>query len=190
MSSADLLNEWFENDQLKAALAASGMLASFVGPRQQGTAFQHAPSSARRIERRSAHSRLCPRRHRQSLAGSGPRRSTSGAEIRPSAEVAKIVTKNGAATGVVSQMEIKSTPRPIVSNADVKRTFFNLVEPTYLDPHFLLQVKNIRSRGTVAKINLALDALPKFLDRPRASGRAGRRHPHRPDAGISRACRR
>jgi phytoene dehydrogenase-like protein len=36
------------------------------------------------------------------------------------------------------------------------------VEPTYLDPHFLLQVKNIRARGTVAKVNLALDGLPKF----------------------------
>ena len=36
------------------------------------------------------------------------------------------------------------------------------MEPTYLDPHFLLQVRNIRARGTVAKVNLALDALPKF----------------------------
>jgi phytoene dehydrogenase-like protein len=36
------------------------------------------------------------------------------------------------------------------------------LEPTYLDPHFLLQVGNIRSRGTVAKINLALDRLPPF----------------------------
>jgi phytoene dehydrogenase-like protein len=44
----------------------------------------------------------------------------------------------------------------------VKRTFLKLVEPTYFDPHFLLQVRNIRSRGTVAKINLALDSLPNF----------------------------
>ena len=50
----------------------------------------------------------------------------------------------------------------MISSVDVKRTFFKLVEPTYLDPHFLLQVRNIRARGTVAKINLALDALPKF----------------------------
>ena len=37
-----------------------------------------------------------------------------------------------------------------------------MVEPTYLDPRFLLAVKNIRARGTVAKVNLALDALPRF----------------------------
>ena len=39
MSSADLLNEWFESDLLKASLAASGMLGSFSGPRQQGTCY-------------------------------------------------------------------------------------------------------------------------------------------------------
>jgi len=50
----------------------------------------------------------------------------------------------------------------VISSADVKRTFLKLLEPTYLDPHFLLQVGNIRSRGTVAKINLALDRLPPF----------------------------
>jgi phytoene dehydrogenase-like protein len=52
----------------------------------------------------------------------------------------------------------------VVANSDVKRTFLKLVEPKYLDPHFLLQVGNIRSRGTVAKVNLALDAPPKFND--------------------------
>jgi phytoene dehydrogenase-like protein len=40
------------------------------------------------------------------------------------------------------------------------------MEPTYLDPEFLLKVKNIRSRGTVAKINFALDALPEFKSAP------------------------
>jgi phytoene dehydrogenase-like protein len=50
----------------------------------------------------------------------------------------------------------------VISSADVKRTFLKLVEPTYLDPQFLLQVQHIRARGTVAKINLALDALPRF----------------------------
>jgi phytoene dehydrogenase-like protein len=54
----------------------------------------------------------------------------------------------------------------IISSADVKTTFLRLIETTYLDPEFLLRVKNIRSRGTVAKINLALDGLPKFKSAP------------------------
>ena len=59
----------------------------------------------------------------------------------------------------------------IISNADPKRTLLHLVEPTYLDPHFLLQVKNIRARGTVAKINFALDTLPQF--KPNANAASG-----------------
>ncbi|HXV78819.1 MAG TPA: NAD(P)/FAD-dependent oxidoreductase, partial [Candidatus Binatia bacterium] len=39
MSVADWLSEWFESDVLKAALAAGGLLSSFVGPRAQGTAL-------------------------------------------------------------------------------------------------------------------------------------------------------
>lgn len=162
MSSADWLNEWFENDLLKAALAASGMLASLVGPRQQGTAFNmlhHQLGHSNGALRTAGLIRGGIGRLTESLANAARR---FGAEIRTHSEVLKIITRSGAATGVVlANGEEIAAPR-IVSSADVKRTFLKLVEPTYLDPHFLLQVRNIRARGTVAKINLALDRLPKF----------------------------
>src|SRR5207244_8405192 len=88
------------------------------------------------------------------------------AEIRTEVKVRKVVIKNGVATGVILQNGDEIAATVVVSNADTKRTFFQLVEPTYLDPHFLLQVKNIRSRGTVAKVNFALAALPKFKCAP------------------------
>src|SRR5207248_11630811 len=78
------------------------------------------------------------------------------AEIRTEVKVNKVVIKNGVATGVILQNGDEIAATVVVSNADTKRTFFQLVEPTYLDPRFLLQVKNIRSRGTVAKVNFAL----------------------------------
>jgi len=37
-----------------------------------------------------------------------------------------------------------------------------LVDPAHLTPDFLQKIKNYRSMGTVAKINLALSALPEF----------------------------
>jgi phytoene dehydrogenase-like protein len=85
-----------------------------------------------------------------------------GAEIRAGAEVAHIITQNGAARGVVLQNGDDISASVVISNADPKRTLLQLVEPTYLDPHFLLQIKNIRARGTVAKVNYALDTLPQF----------------------------
>jgi phytoene dehydrogenase-like protein len=92
-----------------------------------------------------------------------------GVEIRTNAEIIKVITKNRAATGVVLHNGEEVNASSVISNADVKRTFFKLVEPTYLDPHFLLQVRNIRSRGVVAKINLALDGLPKFKNHQMAA---------------------
>lgn len=162
MSSADLLNEWFENDLLKAALAASGMLASFVGPRQQGTAFNmlhHQLGESNGALRTAGFVRGGIGNLSHALARAARQ---FGAEIRTNIEVTKIVTKNGAATGVILRNGDEINAARIISNADAKRTFFELVEPTYLDPHFLLQVRNIRARGTVAKINLAVDNLPKF----------------------------
>jgi phytoene dehydrogenase-like protein len=168
MSVADFLDEWFENDLLKAVLAGSGMLGSFVGPHQQGTAFNflhHQLGESNGVLRAACFVRGGMGNLPQALARAADQ---FGAEIRTGVEVAKIVTKNGAARGVVLHNGDEINAAQIISNADVKRTFLKLVEPTYLDPHFLLQVRNIRSRGTVAKINLALDALPKF----RADGSA------------------
>lgn len=162
MSSADWLNEWFENDLLKAAFAASGMLASFVGPRQQGTAFNmlhHQLGDSNGALRTGGLVRGGIGQLTAALANAARR---FGAEIRTNAEVLKITTRNGTATGVALSSGGEIAALRIISSADVKRTFLKLVEPTYIDPHFLLQVQNIRARGTVAKINLALDRLPNF----------------------------
>lgn len=162
MSTADLLNEWFENDLLKAALAGSAMLASFVGPRQQGTAFNllhHQLGESNGALRTAGFVRGGIGHLSQALARAAQH---FGAEIRTDAEVVRVVTKHSAATGVVLRNGDELNATTVISNADVKRTFLKLVEPTYLDPQFLLQVRNIRSRGTVAMLNLALGKLPAF----------------------------
>jgi phytoene dehydrogenase-like protein len=169
MSIADLLNEWFESELLKASLAASGIFGSFVGPRAQGTAFlflHHHIGAWNGTFRSAGLVQGGIGKLPQTIARAAQR---SGAEIRTDVEVASVVVKSGQARGVVvtSGEEIATTA--VISNADVKRTFFNLVEPTYLDPEFLLQVKNIRSRGTLAKINFALETLPKFIAKDHAS---------------------
>ena len=166
MSATDWLNEWFESELLKAALAAGGLLGSFVGPRQQGTSYlflHHQLGGSNGAFRAAGFVRGGIGNLAQALARAAERH---GAEIRTDTQVVKIITRNGAATGVILRNGDEIAANVIVSNADVKRTFLKLLEPTYLDPVFLLQVKNIRSRGTAAKINFALDRLPKFIGAP------------------------
>ncbi len=162
MSIADLLNEWFESELLKAAVAGAALHGSFVGPRQQGTGFlflHHQLGASNGAFRTAGFVRGGIGNLPESLALAARR---YGAEIRKGVEVARVETKNGAATGVVLKNGDGISAKLIVSSADIKTTFLKLVEPTYLDPHFLLQVKNVRSRGTMAKMNLALDQLPDF----------------------------
>ena len=50
----------------------------------------------------------------------------------------------------------------VVSGVDPKRTFLTLCDADHLPPEFLWRMKHYRSRGTLAKVNLALSALPSF----------------------------
>jgi phytoene dehydrogenase-like protein len=162
MSVADLVNEWFESESLKAALAAGAIHGSFVGPRQQGTSFNllhHQLGDSNGALRTAGFVRGGIGNLPQALALAARQ---YGAEVHTGTEAAKIITKNGAATAVVLQNGDEICARSVISSADVKRTFLTLVDPAYLDPYFLLEVRNIRSRGTLAKVNLALDSLPKF----------------------------
>ena len=86
----------------------------------------------------------------------------AGVEIRTDAKVQHIRIKDGAVTGVVLDGGEEIAADAVVSGADPKRTFFNLVDPSQLDPTFANRMKNFRANGTVAKVNLALGGLPTF----------------------------
>jgi phytoene dehydrogenase-like protein len=85
-----------------------------------------------------------------------------GAEIRTNAEVTQVRVKEGAAKGVVLADGEEISAKAIVSNADPRRTLLRLVDPTHLTPDFLMKLQHYRMSGSLAKINLALAALPNF----------------------------
>ncbi len=101
MSMADLLHEWFDNDLLKASLAATSMLGSFVGPRQQGTAFNllHHQIGASNGALRTAG--LVRGGIGQLTAALAHAARQHGAEIRTNADVVHVLTKQSAASAVV-----------------------------------------------------------------------------------------
>jgi phytoene dehydrogenase-like protein len=86
----------------------------------------------------------------------------AGAEIRNGAEVRRIVVRDGRAAGVELSSGEAIDARAVVSNADPKTTYLNLVEPTDLDPDFLTKIRNYRAAGSLAKVNFALSGLPAF----------------------------
>ncbi len=114
----------------------------------------------------------------------------AGVEIRTSAQRLPELPESMATTPKVvleGGEEIES--RVVVSNADPRTTFLNLVDPIDLDPNFLLKMRNYRAPGVAAKINLALIGLAGIsrCKRRRSESKTCRPHSHRSRDRLSRA---
>lgn len=162
MAIHDYVNEFFDDAHLKGVLASEGLFGHFYGPRSAGSVYV---MMYLRMGRGSANGHPWPfaKGGIGNLTGAiAEAAKAAGAEIRTSAGVSKIVIKAGVAQGVVLENGDEITARIVISNADAKRTFLKLVDPVQLEPNFLMKVKNIRSRGVSAKVNLALDRYPQW----------------------------
>jgi phytoene dehydrogenase-like protein len=76
--------------------------------------------------------------------------------------VARISVREGRATGVVLESGEEIEAGAVLSSADVRRTFLDLVEAGQVDDRFAEEVLRFKFRGSSGKVNLALDGLPEF----------------------------
>jgi phytoene dehydrogenase-like protein len=93
-----------------------------------------------------------------------------GTVIRTETPVARVLTRDGRAHGVVLESGEEIAAAAIASNLDPKVTFLRLLDPKDLAPDFLEAIRHFRIEGTSAKINLALSGLPEFRALPGAPG--------------------
>ncbi len=161
MAVADLVAEFFDTEPLRATIAARGIFGTFLGPWSAGSALALLLRAA--ADPTPAGTCQFPVGGAGALtAAMAAAAKQAGAEIRTDAAIAEIRVKDGIATGVVLASGEEISAKAVVSNADPKRTLLGLVDPAHLTPDFIQKIKNYRSVGTVAKINLALSALPEF----------------------------
>jgi phytoene dehydrogenase-like protein len=161
MAAADFVAEFFESELIRAAIAARGIFGTALGPWSAGSTAVLLLRAA--ADPHPVGSASFPQGGLGSLATVlADAARAAGVEIRTDAHVQHIRVKNNAVTGVVLADGEEIAVDAVVSGIDPKRTFFNLVDPSQLDPTFALRIRNIRSAGTVAKVNLALNDLPSF----------------------------
>jgi phytoene dehydrogenase-like protein len=159
MPVSDLMGEWFESDLLRAALAGPAVSGTMLGPRSAGSSLV--------LLMREAHARLA-QDARPARGGPGAVTAAmeaaaraAGAEIHTGTPVERIVVRDEHVAAVVAGgREIPATA--VVSAVDPKTTLLTLVDPADLTPDFISKVRNYRAAGTIAKVNLALSALPEF----------------------------
>jgi phytoene dehydrogenase-like protein len=162
MSAADMLDQWFETDVLKATMSASGIIGTFLGVRSPGTAYvllHHYMGEIDGAFRSWGFARGGTGAISMAIAGAA---LEAGVEIRTSAAISGIKAKEGRATGVVLENGDELDASVVVSSLDPHRTFLRLVEPGTLEDGFLEEVRRYKLRGSSGKVNLALDALPDF----------------------------
>jgi phytoene dehydrogenase-like protein len=161
MAVADLVAEFFENDLLRAAIAARGIFGTFLGPWSAGTALVLLLRAAADPNPAGGNCFAAGGMGAvtQAMAKAAQQ---AGAEIRTGVEVAQIKIKGSSVQGVILASGEEIQARAVISNADPKRTFLKLMDPVLLSPTFTRRLQNYRMNGTVAKINLALSGLPSF----------------------------
>jgi phytoene dehydrogenase-like protein len=168
MSAVDFLDQWFETDVLKATMAASGIIGTFLGVRSPGTAYvllHHYMGEIDGAFRSWGFARGGTGAISSAIASAA---RAAGAEIRTGASVARVLLASDRAVGVVLDNgdEIRATR--VLSSVDPHLTFLRLVGEGALPPDFVASVRRYKLRGSSGKVNLALDALPEFTSLPGA----------------------
>jgi len=168
MSAVDFLDQWFETDVLKATMSASGIIGTFLGVRSPGTAYVLLHHYMGEIDG-SFRSWGLSRGGTGAVSNAiGDAARGFGAEIRTKSPVAKILTKNGRATGVALENGDEFHADVVVSSVDPRLTFDRWVGEKELPSDFMEAVRRYKFRGSSGKVNLALDGLPNFTCLPGA----------------------
>ena len=159
MNMYDVLEEVFDDERLQGALAADAVLGHHMGPRSPGTVLTWLTRLYGELN--GPLSVVCGGRSQLGHALLQAAEA-SGASFRLGAKVKKILVEKGKAFGVETEDGELVKARMIISNADPRTTFLDLLGAPQLDAMFAQRVSQIRGAGDVAKLHLALSGKPEF----------------------------
>ncbi len=165
-NASDILDYWFESEELKVTLATDAVIGAFASPSVPGTAyvlFHHVMGETNGVRGVWGYVRGGMGGLTQALARSA---QAFGAEIRTNAEVARVDVRDGRAVGVTLTDGTEFKAKVVASNATPAITFLKLVNRADLPTEFVEEVERISYDSAVVKVNLALDGLPNFTAYP------------------------
>jgi phytoene dehydrogenase-like protein len=164
ISIADLLDEWFEDPQVKGVMAINGVIGTWAGPAAPGTAYVMMHHSIGNAGGGRLGSWGYP------IGGMGAvaeaiRRSAEafGAAVRTGAAVERILVRDGRVTGVALRDGTELSSGTVVAATHPHITFLRHVGRDHLPADFVTDIERWRSRSGVVKINVALSELPEFI---------------------------
>ncbi|MGK6314683.1 phytoene desaturase family protein [Neorhizobium sp. DT-125] len=162
MNIADVADEYLTDDRLKGLVAFDATLGIHLGPR--------SPTSLLGLHYRltgeaggAAGAQFMPRGGMGALAAAFEKAAVkAGVTIRTGASVARILTDRSEAKGIALADGEEIFAPVVVSAIHPQTTFLALLDVAELGTGFVRAVRNIRSKGNVARLDLALDRVPQF----------------------------
>ncbi len=157
-TASGLLDEFFESDEVKGALASAWDAGD---PDAPGSLFSGIYPAISQFTEDENYGIV--------VGGMGGitkamRRSVEakGVTVRTGATVEQILVDGGRATGVKLESGEEIPARRVLSNADIKRTFLRMVPRDALPGDFVRAVERLQTRAAYFKFHAALDDLPDF----------------------------
>ena len=184
MSISDLLDDWFESEQVKAGLAINGVIGTWAGPDSPGTAYVMAHHSIGDVGDGHLGNWGFPEGGMGAVADAIRRSAEErGATVRTRAPVERVLVSEGRATGVVLRGGEELHAPVVVTAVHPKITFLEQVDRAELPADFVADIQRWKSRSGVVKINLALAELPNFSADPGTE--VGEHHTGAVEMGLS-----
>jgi phytoene dehydrogenase-like protein len=162
MSAADFLDEWFEDERVKGAMATQAIIGAWCGPMSPGSAYVLMHHWIGEVD---GHAGAWGWVH-GGMGGVGQALSgvarAAGAEIETGGTVRRILVRNGRAVGVELDDGSEIPATRVVSNVHPVTTYLDLVGEAHLPDQVVGDVKRFRTRSGSVKVNVALGELPAF----------------------------
>jgi phytoene dehydrogenase-like protein len=167
MSISDLLDDWFESPQIKGALAVNGVIGTWAGPCEPGTAYVMAHHSIGDVGDGQLGSWGYPEGGMGGVSAAIAKSARSfGADIRTNARVSKMLVRNGRIDGAVLDNGDEIHAPLVVTTLHPKTAFLEQLSANELPADFVADIEHYKTRSGVVKINLALGELPNFTADP------------------------
>jgi phytoene dehydrogenase-like protein len=167
MSIADLLDDWFESPQIKGAMAVNGVIGTWAGPCEPGTAYVMAHHSIGDVGDGQLGSWGYPEGGMGAVSAAIAASAREfGAEIRTNARVDRLIVRGGRVRGAVLADGAEAHAPLVVTTLHPKIAFLDQVPRSELPDGFVTDIERWKTRSGVVKINLALGELPNFTADP------------------------
>ena len=157
----DVMNEHFDHDGLKAAIALDAITGTNMGPRSPNTVFTYIHRMVGEV--------LGNQGVRQVMGGMGrlgdallSSAQAQGVEVRLGETVSRIVKTNDRVTGVELGAGDVLEAAVVVSSADPKTTYRDLLGYRHIEAGQARRVEQYRTRSGTGKLHLALSGRPSF----------------------------